>query len=103
MVRHTNERYYARLCLNGKEIWKSLKTPHYSAAESKLAEIEKKHRSHREKELDPGNARMTFGQAATLHMQRLEERITIKRRTKKYWRENLEALYRSWPELAAKE
>jgi hypothetical protein len=46
---------------------------------------------------------MTFGKAATLHMQCIEERVTIKRRQKKYWRETLEALERSWPELPEKE
>ena len=103
LVRHTNGRYYARLYLNGKEIWKSLKTSHFSVAESKLAEIQKEHREHKGREVDPGNAKMTFGAAAALHMERLEEKVTIKRRTKLYWRETLAALAKSWPELAAKE
>ena len=33
LVRNRNGRYYARLYLNGKEIWKSLKTEHYSVAQ----------------------------------------------------------------------
>src|SRR5207244_4120779 len=61
------------------------------------------HREHRGKAVVPANARMTFGQAAALHMKRIEERVTIKRSTKKYWRETLEALERSWPELSKKE
>ena len=39
LVRHKSGRYYARLFLNGKEIWKSLKTSHFSVAEAKLAEV----------------------------------------------------------------
>jgi integrase len=103
LVRHTNGRYYARLYSNGKEIWKSLKTTLFSVAEAKLAEVQKEHREHRGKTTVPANTRMTFAQAAACHMQRIEERVTIKRRTKSYWRETLEALERSWPELSEKE
>lgn len=106
MVRHANGRYYARLYLNGKEIWKSLKTSHFSIAEAKLAEVQKEHREHREARgasADTGNAKMKFAQAAAIHMQRLEERVTIKRRTKKYWRETLDAMLKSWPDLESRE
>jgi hypothetical protein len=50
MVRHANGRYYARLYRNGKEIWKSLKTSHFSIAEAKLAELQKEHRENRDRE-----------------------------------------------------
>jgi integrase len=103
MVRHANGRYYARLYLNGKEIWKSLRTTHFGIAEAKLAEVRKEHRKSRGKEADRGDNKMTLGQASDLHMKQLEERVTIKRRTKKYWRETLDALIRSWPELPEKE
>jgi integrase len=99
LVRNRNGRYYARLYLNGKEIWKSLKTEHYSVAQGKLAELQKGHRELRSREVDPGNAKMTFNQAATVHMQWLEDRVTIKSGTRKYWKETLAALLRSWPEL----
>ena len=103
LVRHRSGRYYARLYLNGKEIWKSLKTAHYSVAEGRLAELQKEHRELRGREIDAGNAKMTFGQAAAIHMQRLEDRVTIKRRTRKYWKETLDAVLRSWPELGPME
>jgi hypothetical protein len=32
--------YYARAFSNGKEIWKSLKTAHFSIAETKLAKFQ---------------------------------------------------------------
>jgi len=99
-VRHKSGRYYARLFLNGKEIWKSLKTSHFSVAEAKLAELQKEHRERKASEVDPGDARMTFGAAATLHLQELEERTSIKRSTRKYWREIHAALLKDWPELA---
>jgi len=44
-VRHTDGRYYARLSLNGKEIWKSLKTSHFSIAGAKPAKLRQDHRS----------------------------------------------------------
>src|SRR5260221_6616084 len=91
LVRHRTGRYYARLFLNGKEIWKSLKTSHFSVAEAKLAEAQKEHRERKSKQVDPANSKMTFGQAATLHMDRLQERVTIKRRTREYWRQTLAA------------
>ncbi len=103
LVRHKSGRYYARLFLNGKEIWKALKTSHFSVAEAKLAEVKKEHRVRRAKDIDPANAKMTFGQSATLHTQRLEERVTIKKRTRGYWQETLDALLRSWPELSGTE
>lgn len=100
MVRHKSGRYYARLFLNGKEIWKSLETSHFSLAEAKLAVAQQEHRTRRAKDVDPANAKMRFGQAATLHMRRLEERVTIKKRTREYWQETLDTLLRSWPELS---
>jgi integrase len=36
-------------------------------------------------------------------MQRLEERVTIKSGTRKYWKETLAALVKSWPELSGTE
>ncbi len=103
LVRHKNGKYYSRLYLNGKEIWSSLKTSHFSIAEARLAEKLKEHRERKGREIDVSNAKMTFGQAATLHVSRLAESITIKRRTRQYWNETLTALNKSWPELTAME
>src|SRR5438045_2558921 len=44
LLRHKSGRYYARAFTSGKEVWKSLKTSHYSVAEAKLAEFLKEHR-----------------------------------------------------------
>lgn len=99
LVRHKSGRYYARLYLNGKEVWKSLKTSHFSVAEARLAVIQKEHREQRGKEFDAANAKMTFGQAATLHMQRLDENVSLKRLTRTYWRAVNAALLRSWSGL----
>ena len=103
LVRHKSGRYYARLYLNGKEVWKSLKTDHFSVAEARLASAQKEHRERKCKTTSASSAKMTFQQAADIHMQRLEENVSIKRRTRQYWREILKAVLKSWPELAATE
>ena len=43
-LHHRSRRYYARAFAGGKEVWKSLKTSHYSVAEAKLAKFLKEHR-----------------------------------------------------------
>ena len=68
LVRHKSGRYYARVFGKGKEVWKSLKTSHFSVAQARLAEFLKDHRQR----VGSGNggkdsgisAKMTFGEAA---------------------------------------
>ncbi len=103
MVRHKSARYYARLFLNGKEIWKSLKTSHFSVAEAKLAEVQQEHRERRSREVDPSNAKMTFVLAALLPIQRVAEDVNLKRRTRQYCGEIHTALLKSWPALETTE
>ena len=42
---------------------------------------------------------MTFGEAATTHLRNLDDNLSIKPRTRDYWREVLLALGKSWPGL----
>jgi hypothetical protein len=44
LVRHKSGRYYARTFNNNKEIWKSLRTAHFSVAKVRLAEFLREHR-----------------------------------------------------------
>lgn len=80
-----------------------MKTAHFSVAEARLGALLKEHRERRGKEIDASNAKMTFGDAATLHMHRVADDVSIKRRTRQYWQETLDALHRSWPNLAGME
>ena len=82
LVRHANGCHYARLCRHGKEIWKSLRTTHASIAEARLDELQKKQRRDRGKEVDRGNAKMSFADAAVIYTQRVHASVTSKRRTK---------------------
>ena len=59
--------YYARAYANGKEVWRSLKTKHFSVAESRLAEFLKGHRETRNAQAQASSAKLTFGAAAEIY------------------------------------
>jgi hypothetical protein len=99
LLRHKSGSYYARAFAGGKEVWKSLKTSHFSVAEAKLTEFLKDHRQRRSNGNGEVSAKMTFGEAATGHLQDLDDTLRIKPRTRDYWRECLTALTRNWPNL----
>src|SRR5512132_2916073 len=99
LIRHKSGRYYARAFAGGKEVWKSLKTSHFSVAEAKLAEFLKDHRQRRSNSNGEVSAKMTFGDAAAIHLRNLDDDLSIKPRTRDYWREVLLALQKSWPGL----
>jgi len=106
LVRHKSGRYYARVWSGGKEVWKGLKTSHFSVARARLAEFLKEHRQR------VGNgggkdssisAKMTCGEAAESHLRNLDNNVRLKPRTRAYWRERLNALKKSWPNLSTTE
>ena len=99
LLRHKSGRYYARAFAGGKELWKSLKTSHFSVAEAKLAEFLKDHRQRRNNSRDEVSAKMTFGEAAAIHLRDLDDNLSIKPGTRYYWRQRLAALSKSWPGL----
>jgi integrase len=104
LVRHKSGRYYARLWSGGKEVWKSLRTAHFSVAQARLAELVKEHRQRVGNAAggkDSGvSAKMTFQEAAELHLRNLDNNVRLKPRTRAYWRERLRALFKSWPGLS---
>jgi len=99
LVRHKSGRYYARAFAGGKEVWKSLKTTHFSVAQAKLAEFLKEHRERRSNRNGEVSAKMIFSEAAAIHLRNLDDNLSIKPRTRDYWREVLAALVKSWPGL----
>jgi hypothetical protein len=64
LLRHKSGRYYARAFAGGKEVWKSLKTSHFSVAQAKLAEFLKDHRQRVSNGNGEVSAKMSFGEAA---------------------------------------
>jgi integrase len=99
LVRHKSGHYYARVFIGGKEVWKSLKTTHFSVAQAKLAEFLKEHRQRVRNGNGEVSAKMTFGESAAIHLQNLDDNPSIKPRTRHYWRQRLAALVKSWPAL----
>src|SRR5437867_7322480 len=99
LLRHKSGSYYARAFAGGKEVWKSLKTSQFSVAAAKLAEFLKDHRQRRSNGNGEVSAKMTFGEAAAIHLSNLDDNLNIKPRTRDYWREVLAALVKSWPGL----
>jgi integrase len=103
LLRHKSGRYYARAFAGGKEVWKSLKTSHYSVAEAKLAEFLKEHRERVSNGNGEVSAKMTFGEALKIHQQNQADDVTIKPSTRHYWNQIFVALLKSWPGLADRE
>jgi hypothetical protein len=98
LVRHKRTGgYYARAYANGKEVWRSLKTKHFSIAESRLAEFLKAPRATCRHRLRARSS--TFGAAAEMSRLRLIDNPKIKPRTRDYYGEILAQLKRSWPSL----
>ena len=75
LVRHKSGRYYARAFASGKEVWKSLKTSHFSVAQAKLAEFLKEHRERVSNGNGEVSAKMTFGEAAAIHLRNLDDNL----------------------------
>ena len=99
LVRHKSGRYYARAFAGGKEVWKSLKTSHFSVAQARLAEFLKEHREHASNGNGRVSAKMTFGEATAIHLRNLDDNLRLKPSTRDYWRRRLAALVKSWPGL----
>jgi len=99
LIRHKSGRYYARAFACGKEVWQSLKTSHYSVARAGLAEFLKEHRERASNGNGGVSAKMTFGEAAAIHLRNLDDNLRIKLTTRDYWRRRLLALVKSWPGL----
>ena len=68
-------------------------------AEARLAEFLKEHRQRVTNGNGEGSAKMIFGEAAAIHLSNLDDNPRIKPSTRKYWRECLTALQKSWPGL----
>src|SRR5215467_5670182 len=99
LYRHKSGRYYARAFVSGKEVWQSLGTTLQSVAEAKLGKFLEHYRGVRRKGKRIGSVKMTFNDAAEIHLRNIDRRIGVKKRTRDYWRETLIALRKSWPTL----
>ena len=103
LLRHRSGRYYARTFNNNKEIWKSLRTSHFSVAKARLAEFLREHREKQVDGLSAASAKMTFGEALKIHEQNQADDVTIKPTTRHYWKQVFVALQKSWAGLEDRE
>jgi integrase len=103
LLRHKSGRYYARAFAGGKEVWKSLKTSHYSVAQAKLAQFLKEHHERASNGNGEVSAKMTFGEALKIQQQNQADDVTIKPTTRHYWNQIFVALLKGWPGLADRE
>jgi integrase len=72
-------------------------------AEARLAEFLKEHRQRVSNGNGNVSAKMTFGEAAAIHLRNLDDNLSIKPRTRDYWRQRLAALVKRWPRLSETE
>ena len=95
LVRHKSGRYYARTFGNNKEIWKSLRTDHFSVTKARLAEFLREHREKRVAASNHSPAEMTFAEALAIHLQNQADDVTIKPTTRHYWKQVFTSLLKS--------
>jgi integrase len=95
--------YFARAKVGGKLIRQSLKTDKLSVAQLRVGDLLKTERSRVEARVEAGKGRMTFGNALELYRSQLEMNASLKPSAKIYRQKCIEALLRTWPELAEKD
>lgn len=92
-------RYYARTFSRGKQIWKALKTDHFSVAKARLADIVKGHREREETKAALTAGKMTVAEACEMRLKQIDNDLNMKPATQHYWRQISVALLKSWPAL----
>lgn len=103
LYRHSSGVYYARLTVNKKKIWRSLKTDILSIARAQLADILKEEEKRAELGGTSSSDAITLEKAAALRLERVIDDISTKESTKTYQREIHHVLFRDWPDLAKKD
>jgi len=92
--------FYGRVRVAGKLIRRSLKTDSITTAKLRLADMEKDERQTAARGTEVRRGKLKFDDAAKVVIERIQADPNLKPRTKAYYKERLECLYRSWPELA---
>ncbi len=93
--------YYARLRVKGKLIRRSLKTDTITVAKLRLADLERTERGAADRQKASSQGKTTFGQALTIYREQSEASHLLKPTSKKYRREILVAIVKSWPGVEA--
>jgi integrase len=91
--------YFSRFKVGGRTIRQSLETTVFSVAKQRLPEKMREHRANQESGYAFANGRMNVADAAQVFLTKTEASISIKPRTKAYYRMLLAFVRRSWPAL----
>lgn len=98
LYRHHTGTYYARLRLNGKQTWRSLRTKVKGVAESKLDELRATSERQAENPASIGELR-TMNDLLRIREAEIENDPSKKKSTKRYWREIHSSLRETWPDF----
>ncbi|PAW79156.1 MAG: hypothetical protein B9S32_04160 [Verrucomicrobia bacterium Tous-C9LFEB] len=99
LYRHSNGRYYARIFVGGKEIWKSLKTTLKSVAEEKLQVLRGNARQQRSKGIKVAEGTITFAEAVEIYRQNFQRSVEIAEGTKRFQEAGIKRIFKTWPEI----
>jgi integrase len=104
LYRHASGVYYARLTLNKRKTWRSLKTELFEVAKSEIAKLVQHEREKAERDEPPTHSgKKTFGQLAEERLERALCDTSTKASTKTYQKEIHAVLFRFLPELEKKD
>lgn len=85
--------FYARFKVDGKQVWRTLKTDKITNASATVGDEVAKHRAMRQR----GDGRITLERALALQLERIENDPTKKPRTVAYYHETAVAISKTWP------
>lgn len=91
--------YFARVRIGGRLIRKSLDTPIMSVARNRLTKLVEEERERAEAVRPGMQGKMSFGAAVKVYLERLDGSPDIKASTKKYRRQCVAAILKTWPGL----
>jgi integrase len=97
LYQHRNRRYYARLFVGGKEIWKSLKTKLKSVAVERLHEHVVNVRQQRSSGIRMTGGTLNFGEILELYRQNFSRDAEMADGTKNFREAGVRRLLKTWP------
>lgn len=105
LYRHKSGTYYARITVGGKQTWRSLKTKVLSVAKPALSELlqDNAYRVELSQDTAAVTEKMTGAEAIAIRASQFENDPATKKTTKKYWRELIATLKKTWPDFASLE
>lgn len=95
--------YFARVKINGRLIRKSLDTSLMSVARNRLTDLIKQERERAEVSTPNVEGKMTFAEAVKIFLDRLDGNPDLKPSTKKYRRQCVKAIIKTWPGIETTE